>query len=91
MASDGDCVIRRQHWQEFSEGEVLLLRGLRNELSSRRWEIMLEIDVIQGLLKRVTSKAEDHKLQGSLAQAADMLDHVHRALARIPEDVIPAF
>jgi hypothetical protein len=78
-------------WQEFSDREVHLLRSLRDELSSKRWEMILDIDSAQTLLKTAHNRVEDRALQARLVRACELLDHVHRILARIPEDVIPAF
>jgi len=90
MSVQSACV-RRQLWLEFSDREVHLLRSLRDELSSRRWEMILDIDSAQSLLKTAHHRAEDRALQARLSRACELLDHVHRTLARIPEDVIPAF
>ncbi|NIS81892.1 MAG: hypothetical protein GTO14_17155 [Anaerolineales bacterium] len=82
---------RRLLWSEFSKGKVDMLRELRDELSSRRWEIMLEIHEAKRLVRLTQSMAEDQELRTMLAELFDTLDGVHSKLARIPEDLIPPF
>ncbi len=83
--------LRQQMWQEHSEVQVALLRSLRDELSSRRWKIMLDVDSIRTLVRSVERKENDRELQALISRISEMLDQVHRDLSRIPEDVIPAF
>ncbi len=83
--------LRQQMWQQHSEEQVELLRSLRDELSSRRWKIMLEVDSIRALLYTAQRKQDEREVRELMARVADMLDQVHRDLSRIPEDVIPAF
>src|SRR3990170_5262653 len=47
MAADEVRRIRQELEKELSEGQVELLRALRSELSSQRWQVMLEIDGAQ--------------------------------------------
>jgi hypothetical protein len=91
MSENGTRAHRHEMWKEFSEGQVAFLRGLRKEISSRRWEIMLEIDSIQELVRLALSKTEDKELRNILSQVLVKSDNVHRTLSRIPEDFIPAF
>jgi hypothetical protein len=91
MSEDGARAQKHEVWKEFSEGQVAFLRGLRKEISSRRWEIMLEIDSIQELVRLALSKTEDKELCNVLSQILGKSDNIHRSLARIPEDIIPAF
>ena len=82
---------RHEHWKEFSEGSVELLRALRNELSSRRWEIMLDVDTVQDLAKLAISATDERGVNDLLKQMIHLLEKIHRGLARMPEDFIPAF
>jgi hypothetical protein len=91
MPEGGSCLERHEHWKEFSEGSVELLKVLRKELSSRRWEIMLDVDSVQDLAKMAKSATDDGNLTEILTQMIGLLDNIHRGLARIPEDFIPAF
>ena len=91
MASDDTFQLRQELWRQFSKRQIEILRGLRAELSSRRWEMMLEIDAIQSLVRVATVKAGDPDQLQVLSEAAERLDGVHRQLARVPEDFIPAF
>ena len=91
MPDEGEARIRQQLRHAFSDTQVDLLRGLRSELSSRRWQVMLEVDAAQEQIARALRRETDPGLRGDLEQAAAALDRVHRALARIPEDFIPAF
>jgi len=68
-----------------------MLKGLRDELASRRWELILDIDQIQELLTLAISKTEDKYVKEVISQARDKLDQVEQLIARIPDDFIPAF
>jgi hypothetical protein len=90
----GSADIQKQihdDWESYSQRQVELLRGLREELATRRWELILEIDVVRDLLRAGQKKCEDQELQSLLTRASDKLDVVKRILARIPDDFIPPF
>jgi hypothetical protein len=91
MRESEDGHQRRLLWSEFSQGKVDMLRALRDELSSRRWEIMLEVDEAKRLVRLAQSMAHNHELLNLLAEVFDTLDDVHSQLSRIPEDLIPPF
>lgn len=80
-----------EDWESYSERQVELLRGLREELATRRWELILEIDVARDLLRAGQMKCDDQELQDLLDRAMVKLDEVKRNLARIPDDFIPPF
>jgi len=82
---------RQEAWEQFSQRQVNLLRGLRDQISSERWKIMLEVDAVQELARRAHATAHEHEVQDLLAQMLETLDEVHKQLARIPEDFIPPF
>lgn len=84
-------LFRQQLWQQFSEAQIQLLKSLREELSSRRWKIMLDVDATRGLVRRLSVRDHDQELAELIRELSVMLDQVHRDLSRIPEDVIPAF
>ena len=83
--------LRRQIWQEFSDSQVELLSSLRDEISSRRWKIMLEVDTIQGYLTGLEATVQDPDLKKALAEISKRMRGVHRELSRIPEEIIPPF
>lgn len=83
--------IRRQMSEAFTEEQVAVLRSLRAELSNRRWQIMLEIDAAQEELRAALRLAGGPHLTRSLQGVEARLKRVHEDLARIPEDLIPAF
>jgi len=91
MAPEHNGLFRQQLWQQFSEEQIALLKSLREELSSRRWKIMLDVDATRGLVRRLSKREQDRELAELICELAEMLDQVHRDLSRIPEDVIPAF
>jgi hypothetical protein len=91
MGEEHNGLFRQQLWQQFSEGQIVLLKALREELSSRRWKIMLDVDATRVLVRRLRNREQDRELSALIAELAAMLDEVHRDLSRIPEDVIPAF
>jgi hypothetical protein len=91
MAGEHNGLFRQQLWQQFSEEQIRLLKSLREELSSRRWKIMLDVDATRGLVRRLSKREQDRELAELICELAEMLDQVHRDLSRIPEDVIPAF
>lgn len=82
---------RHELWREFSDSQVIMLRALREELSTRRWSIMLDVDAAKDLIRAAHARTEDHDLLLILEEIAKTLDRAHRELARIPEDMIPAF
>lgn len=90
----GSADIQKQihdDWESYSQRQVELLRGLREELATRRWELILEIDVVRDLLRAGQKRCEDQELQSLLTRASDKLNEVKRILARIPDDFIPPF
>lgn len=91
MGEDNSHRLRRKIREKSSAAQIEMLKGLRDELASRRWELILEIDAIRELLFLAIAKAEDPELKEILAQANAKLDHVEQLIARIPDDFIPAF
>jgi hypothetical protein len=91
MTGQEEWDIRQRLHQAFSEGQVDLLRMLRHELSDRRWQVMLEVDAAQEVTAQLLHSEQDAARRQALETIRDTLDRVHRALARIPEDLIPAF
>ncbi len=91
MKDEGELHIRQRLRQAFSEGQVELLRALRHELSNWRWQVMLEVDAAQEQSARALRREPDPTTRAELEQISAVLDRVHRALARIPEEFIPAF
>ena len=91
MAPEHNGLFRQRLWQQFSEEQIALLKSLREELSSRRWKIMLDVDATRGLVRSLSKREQDRELAELICELAEMLDQVHRDLSRIPEDVIPAF
>ena len=81
--------LRREIWQEFSDSQVELLSSLRDEISSRRWKIMLEVDAVQEYVGALETTAEDPDIMKVLAEILKRLKEVHRELSRIPEEIIP--
>ena len=91
MGNPEEQQIRKQLRRAFSESQVELLRSLRHELSNWRWQVMLEVDAAQEQAARILRREVDLELRSEMEQMGAVLDRVHRALARIPEDFIPAF
>ena len=91
MAADEVRRIRQELGKEFSEGQVELLRALRSELSSQRWQVMLEIDGAQEDLQAALRACADSSVRLALEAVQTRLARAHQQLAHIPEDVIPAF
>ena len=91
MGDPEELQIRKNLRRAFSEGQVELLRSLRHELSNWRWQVMLEVDAAQEQARRILRQEVDLELRREMGQMGTVLDRVHRALARIPEDFIPAF
>lgn len=91
MGDPQELQIRKQLRRAFSESQVELLRSLRHERSSWRWQVMLEVDAAQEQAGRILRREVDPQLRSETEQLGAALDRVHRALARIPEDFIPAF
>ena len=83
--------LRQELWREFSDSQVMMLRALREELSTRRWSIMLDVDAAKDLVRAARTMTDDRDLVQTLNHLAAILDRAHRELARIPEDMIPAF
>lgn len=92
MGSQEVSRLRRELYQQFSDSQIDLLRVLREEISSRRWKIMLEIAAVRGFLSGAEARVEDDpELLLTLTEIAKRLDEVHKDLSRIPEDIIPPF
>jgi len=91
MGEDKLLRLRREIREKSSEAQIEMLKGLRDELASRRWELILEFDGIRDLLFLAISKTEDPELKELLAKANSKLDQVEQSIARIPDDFIPAF
>jgi len=83
--------LRREIWQEFSDGQVELLNSLRDDISSRRWKIMLEIDAVRGYVTGMETSVQDPELKKILVEVSTRLTEVHKELSRIPEEIIPPF
>ncbi|GMR11258.1 MAG: hypothetical protein BMS9Abin28_2086 [Anaerolineae bacterium] len=83
--------LRREIWQEFSDAQVDLLNSLRDEISSRRWKIMLEIDAIQAFVTGLETTVQDPEPKKILVEVSERLAEVHRELSRIPEEILPPF
>jgi len=91
MDEDKLLDLRRELREKSSEAQIKMLKGLRNELASRRWELILEIDAVRELLFLAMSKTENPEIRQILAKANSNLDLVEQSIARIPDDFIPAF
>lgn len=91
QAEDGGLQFRHELWREFSDSQVIMLRALREELSTRRWSIMLDVDAAKDLVRAARARTDDRDLIQVLNAVNETLDRAHRELARIPEDMIPAF
>ncbi len=91
MPEGASWLERHEHWKEFSEGSVELLKALRKELSSHRWEIMLDVDTVQDLAKMALMATDESNVTDILKQMIDLLEKIHLGLSRMPEDFIPAF
>jgi hypothetical protein len=88
---DDGLQLRHELWRQFSDSQVVMLRALREELSTRRWSIMLDVDAAQDLVRAGHARTVDRDLLQILDEITATLDRAHRELARIPEDMIPAF
>jgi hypothetical protein len=88
---EGGPQLRHELWREFSDSQVIMLRALRDELSTRRWSIMLDVDAAKDLVRGARARTDDREVIEILDAIAETLDRAHRELARIPEDMIPAF
>ena len=91
MGSDDLSRLRREIWQEFSDSQVEQLNSLRDEISSRRWKIMLEIDAIQRFVTGLETTTQEPEVKKILTEISDRLNEVHRELSRIPEEILPPF
>jgi|GEM_PF-3447019 len=91
MGEDDLDQLRREIREKFSDAQVEMLKGLRDELASRRWQLILDVDVINELIKLAISKTEDQYVKEVLLKAMDKLSQVEQLIARIPDDFIPAF
>ena len=81
----------REISEKFSESQVEMLKGLRDELASRRWQLILDIDIIKELIRLAIAKTEEQYVKEILSKAIDKLSQVEQSIARIPDDFIPAF
>ena len=91
MGSEDLIRLRREIWQEFSDSQVELLNSLRDEISSRRWKIMLEIDTIRGFVTALETTVQEPELKKIVVEVSERLTEVHRELSRIPEEILPPF
>jgi hypothetical protein len=91
MSGDEAQRIRQEIGRAFTEEQVALLRSLRGELSSMRWQVMLEIDGAQEEVRAALGACRDRDVRQSLQRIQTRLARAHQQLAHIPEDVIPAF
>ncbi len=91
MSTEDVTRLRREIWQEFSDSQVELLSSLRDEISSRRWKIMLEVDAVRDYVAALETMVQDPDIMKVLAEISRRLKEVHRELSRIPEEVIPPF
>ncbi|HSR47434.1 MAG TPA: hypothetical protein VLL77_05545 [Anaerolineales bacterium] len=91
MTDDEMHRLRRELVESFTEAQVAVLRAVRAELSSRRWQVMLEIDAAQEDLRSALHQSGSPESTRRLASVQVRLQRAHEQLARIPEDVIPAF
>lgn len=91
MADEDLRRLRRDLGRSFSEEQVGLLRTIRSEISSRRWQVMLDIDTAQEDLKAAVAACGEPAVVQVLDRIQRRLSRAHRQLAHIPEDFIPAF
>lgn len=91
MGDDDLMQLRREIREKFSDAQVEMLKGLRDELASRRWQLILDMDIINELIRLAIAKTEDQYVKEVLSKAMDKLSQVEQLIARIPDDFIPAF
>jgi hypothetical protein len=91
MGEDDPLQFRREIREKFSDAQVEMLKGLRDELASRRWQLILEIDIINELIRLAIVKTDEQYVKEVLSKAMDKLSQVEQLIARIPDDFIPAF
>jgi len=91
MGDDDLLQLRREIREKFSDAQVEMLKGLRDELASRRWQLILDIDIINELIRLAIAKTEEQYVKEVLSKAIDKLSQVEQLIARIPDDFIPAF
>lgn len=91
MGSQELSRLRREIWQEFSDAQVELLNSLRDDISSRRWKIMLQIDAVRGYVTGMETSVQDPELKKILVEVSTRLTEVHKELSRIPEEILPPF
>ncbi len=91
MGSGDLTRLRREIWQEFSDAQVELLNSLRDDISSRRWKIMLEIDTIRGFVTGLETTVREPELKKIVEEVSERLTGVHRELSRIPKEILPPF
>lgn len=91
MGEDDPLQLRREIREKFSDAQIEMLKGLRDELASRRWQLILDIDIINELIRLAIAKSEDQYVKEVLSKAMNKLSKVEQLIARIPDDFIPAF
>ena len=91
MEDDNLLKLRRELREKSSAAQIQMLKGLREELASRRWEIILEIDAVREIVADVLANIGDQRQKELLQEASQKLRHVEQLIARIPDDFIPAF
>jgi hypothetical protein len=91
MEEDNLIKLRRELREKSSAAQIQMLKGLRDELASRRWEIILEIDAVREMVSHVMSDIGDQGHKEILEEVNQKLRQVEQLIARIPDDFIPAF
>jgi hypothetical protein len=91
MEDDNLLKLRRELREKSSAAQIQMLKGLREELASRRWEIILEIDAVREIVADVIANIGDQRQKELLQEASQKLRNAEQLIARIPDDFIPAF
>ena len=91
MDDDDLLQLGREIREEFSESQIEMLKGLRDELANRRWQLILDIDIIKELIRLAIAKTEEQYVKEVLSKAMNRLGQAEQLIARIPDDFIPAF
>ena len=91
MGDDDLLQLGREIREKYSKSQVEMLKGLRDELANRRWQLILDMDIINELIRLAIAKTEDQYVKEVLSKAMDKLSQVEQLIARIPDDFIPAF
>lgn len=84
MAGEEVRRIRQELGQSFSEGQVDLLRAIRSELSSQRWQVMLEIDAAQEDLQAALRACSDATVRPALEAVQARLTLAHQQFGSYP-------